>query len=104
MRIPILSFDGNDLMVFMTATKAEAFVEPPDVYVGTTYDADGQLLAFETDGRRTFLRETHVYEPDGLRSAIVEVLNAGGATVARDASLHELVAEASQRFSVRSHC
>jgi hypothetical protein len=76
MRSPILTFEGNDLMVFRSVPAAEAFVEPPDIAVFETYDAEGRLLAFETDGRRTFLREQESSASHGrqLREALLRVL------------------------------
>jgi hypothetical protein len=100
MQEPILSFEGYDLMVFASVTRAELFVEPYDVAVGDTYDAEGQVLRFEAVGRRTFLRETGEYHPDRLRAAIVGTFDAAGVAVAPDASLDELVRAATQRFSV----
>ena len=44
----------NDLLVFDSVDRAEAFTEPPDIDVGTAYDAEGRLLVFETDGRRKY--------------------------------------------------
>jgi hypothetical protein len=101
-KTPILSFDGYDVMVFETVEAAERFVEPPDVDDGVTYDAEGRLLAFETDGRRTSLHEresepTHERE---LRDAITRAMLAAGTEVDGSAPLERLVAEALARFKV----
>jgi len=100
MQEPILSFEGQDLMVFATVFRAESFIEPYDVAVVDAYDAEGQVLRFEAVGRRTFLRETGEHHPDRLRAAIVGTFDAAGVAVAPDAPLDELVKTATQRFSV----
>jgi hypothetical protein len=93
-----LSFEGNDLIVFETSESAEAFVEPPDVEVAETYDASGQVLRFETDGRSTKLTETHEVRPDALRAALLKVFAATDELVIEDASLPDLVATATERY------
>jgi len=102
MRPPIFVWEPNDLLVFDSVDRAEAFTEPPDIDVGTAYDAEGRLLVFETDGRRTFLRErepepTHEQE---LRNAIAQASLAVGLELDRSAPLEELVAAALARFRV----
>lgn len=100
MHLPILSFEGLDLMVFATAEEAEGQVEPPDVDVGHTYDAAGQVLSFTTDGRRVFLHETGELDPEALRTAILATFQATGIGAGTDAPLGQLVATAAERFSV----
>src|SRR5918995_77353 len=95
MRPPIFLWEPNDLLAFDSAERAEAFVEPPDVQAGVVFDADGRLLAFETDGRRTFLRERES-EPrheQELRDALAQATLAVGQTVDPAAPLQELVAD-----------
>ena len=100
MQLPILSFEGLDLMVFATGDEAEGHVEPPDVDVGRTYDAVGQVLRFGTDGRRVFLHETGEYDADSLRAAILATFEATGVQVAAESPLAALVATATERFAV----
>jgi sugar lactone lactonase YvrE len=95
-------WEPNDLLVFESVERAEAFTEPPDVHAGVAYDAEGRLLTFETDGRRTRLREredepTHEQE---LRDAIAQATLAAGSTLDASAPLEELVAAALVRFRV----
>lgn len=101
MKPPILLVDGLDLMVFEAAQAAEAFVEPPDVADGAAYDAEGRLLGFETDGRRTFLaeRESEPMHGDELRSALLRSFEAAGIPCG-GLSLPELVSEAVDHFQV----
>jgi uncharacterized protein YdhG (YjbR/CyaY superfamily) len=97
-KLPILSFEGNDLIVFETAEEAQAFVEPSDIQVADTYDATGRVLRFETDGRLTSLIETDEVQPDDLRTRLLEVFAATEVATSQDALLDELVAEASRRL------
>lgn len=100
MREPILTFEGLDLMVFAHVWRAEAQVEPYDINDVDAYDAEGQVLRFQVEGRRTFLEETGEHDPDRLRAAVLATFDATGVAVGPDASLAELVRVASQQFSV----
>jgi sugar lactone lactonase YvrE len=104
-RPPILLFEPNDLAVFDSSGEAEAWIEPPDVDLGPSFDADGQLLHFDTDGRRTFLRETGELRPEALRSQLVATFAAAGIDASPDRSLDELVTDARELFGrgVRRH-
>ena len=98
MKLPIFSFEGYDLTVFETPEDAESYVEPADVNLGSSYDADGQRILFETDGRITRIRETGELQPDALRESLLATLSQVGASVGPDAELAELKREAEQRF------
>jgi hypothetical protein len=102
MRPPIFVWEPNDLLVFASVEAAERFVEPPDADAGVVYDAEGRLLAFETDSRRTSLleRESAPTHQGELRRAIAEALLAVGTEVDGSAPLEQLVAEALARFKV----
>jgi hypothetical protein len=100
MRPPILCFEGLDLMVFESPSRAEAWVEPPDVGVLTSYDADGQLLRFETDGETTRLQETETRDPEALRLALLATFEAVGVAEVGERSVQQLVAVATQQFAV----
>jgi hypothetical protein len=102
MRPPIFLWEPNDLLVFDSVEKAEAFVEPPDVKAGIAYDAEGRLLAFEANGRRTLLREREREPTHGaeLRSAITQASLAVGAQIDPSMPLPELVNAALARFRV----
>ena len=104
-RPPILSFEPSDLVVFDSVADAEAFVEPPDADLGPTFDADGQLLRFESDGRRTFLRETGESRSEALRSQLAATFAAAGLEIDPGRPLDELITEARDRFGhgVRRH-
>ena len=98
MRPPIFSFEDCDLIVFEIPRDAALFVEPLDVDVGESYDADGQLLRFETDGRVTRIRETGELRPEALRAALVAALSLVGEGVDPSAELDELVLRGRERF------
>jgi hypothetical protein len=100
MRPPILCFEDYDLMVFETPASAEAWVEPPDVGVLRSYDADGQRLRFEADEHTVHLRETDDRDPEGLRLALLATFRAAGVAEAGERPLDELVAVAAQQFAV----
>lgn len=97
---PILTFEGLDLIVCATVSEAEGHVEAYDVAVVDAYDAAGQVLRFEVDGWKTSLRATGDHQPERLRAALEATFRAVGVSVPADASLDNLVSEASQRFSV----
>src|SRR6187551_1242171 len=87
-------------MVFETVEAAQVFVEPPDISEGVAYDAEGRLLGFDTDGRRTFLRERKAqpsHEED-LRQALAQVFQALDIRCDPAASLDELVERALSDF------
>jgi hypothetical protein len=88
----------TNLVVFDSVADAEAFVEPPDIELGQTFDADGQLLRFETDDRRTFLRETGQLHPEALRSRIVATFEAAKVEVQPEQPLEALVTDARAKF------
>ncbi len=98
MELPILAFEGNDLIVFATAASAEGFVEPPDADVRETYDATGRILRFKHNDRVTSLVETDEFRPDDLRAALLEVFAVTQVAANNEAPLDELVAEASRHF------
>lgn len=50
MRPPIFVCEPNDLLVFESVESATSFTEPYDTDNGVVYDAEGRLLAFQTDG------------------------------------------------------
>jgi hypothetical protein len=96
--LPILAFEGNDLIVFATAASAEGFVEPPDADVRDTYDATGRIMRFKHNGRVTSLVETDEFRPDDLRAALLEVFAVTRVAVNNQAPLDELVAVATRHF------
>ena len=98
MKLPIFSFEGYDLIVFETPEDAESYVEPADVNLGSSYDADGQRILFETDGRITRIRETGELQPDALRKSLLATLSQVSVSVGPEAELAELKREAEQRF------
>ena len=106
MRAPIFVWEPNDLIVFDSVERAEAWIEPYDVADRVVYDADGRLLAFALEGpgrvweRRVVLheRESRPTHEGGLRTAIVQASEAAGRKLDPSASLEELVEEALMRF------
>jgi hypothetical protein len=98
MKLPIFSFEGYDLIVFEKPEHAESFVEPAFVDLGSSYDADGQLILFETDGRITRIRQTGELQPESLRAALLATLSQVGASASPNADLDELKRHVEERF------
>jgi hypothetical protein len=108
MRPPIFYWEPNEMIVYDSVESATSSTEPYDVDEGTVYDADGRLLAFETDrpGRvwekRVVLRECEsepTHEPE-LRVAIMQALRIAGIGFDPSAPLGQLTDAAYDRFRV----
>lgn len=69
---------------------------------GVAYDAEGRLLCFETDGRRTTLseRESDPSNLEALGTAIVQALAARARRLVRHTAAGELLEVAVSRFRV----
>jgi hypothetical protein len=92
MEPPLFIWEPNDLLVFGSRSALEAYVEVPDVDVGTAYDAAGRLLRIGVENDRVVVEDAEVVatHQSALADALRRALRAAGTEPPLDGSLPEL--------------